>query len=54
KVVNLLGEEVYNEEVVDLEGQHRTMLDMNTMPKGVYFLEITTLNGSTNQKIVLQ
>ncbi|MBL6872405.1 MAG: T9SS type A sorting domain-containing protein, partial [Flavobacteriales bacterium] len=54
KVVNLLGEEVYNEEVVDLEGQHRTMVDMNTMPKGVYFLEITTLNGSINQKIVLQ
>jgi hypothetical protein len=53
-VVNLLGEEIYTEELVDFEGYHQTVVDMNDKPKGVYFLEITTLNGSINQKIVLQ
>ncbi len=54
QVVNLLGEVVYTEELVDFEGYHQTLVDMNGKPKGVYFLEITTLNGSINQKIVLQ
>jgi hypothetical protein len=54
QVVNLLGEEIYTEELVDFEGYHQTVVDMNDKPKGVYFLEITTLNGSINQKIVLQ
>jgi hypothetical protein len=54
KVVNLLGEEVYTEELVDFEGYHQTFVDMNGKPKGVYFLEITTPNGNINQKIVLQ
>jgi hypothetical protein len=53
-VVNLLGEEIYTEELVDFEGYHQTLVDMNGKPKGVYFLEITTLNGSINQKVVLQ
>ncbi|MGC6470715.1 MAG: hypothetical protein ACON4E_05545 [Flavobacteriales bacterium] len=30
------------------------MIDMNTQPKGVYFLEITTSTGGINKKIVLQ
>jgi hypothetical protein len=54
QVVNLLGEEIYTEELVDFEGYHQTVVDMNDKPKGVYFLEITTLNGRINQKIVLQ
>jgi hypothetical protein len=54
QVVNLLGEEVYTEELVDFEGQHQTAVNMNGKPKGVYFLEITTLKGSVNKKIVLQ
>ena len=54
QVVNLLGEVVYTEELVDFEGYHQTLVDMNGKPKGVYFLEITTLKGSVNKKIVLQ
>jgi hypothetical protein len=53
-VVNLLGEEIYTEELVDFEGRYQTLVDMNGKPKGVYFLEITTLKGSINKKIVLQ
>jgi hypothetical protein len=54
KVVNVIGEELYSEELVNFAGQHQTVIDMNATPKGVYFLEITTLNGSVNKKIVLQ
>jgi hypothetical protein len=53
-VVNLLGEEIYTEELIEFVGQYTKVIDMNTQPKGVYFLEITTLNGRINQKIVLQ
>jgi len=54
KVVNMIGEEIYNEELVDFVGQYTKVIDMNTQPKGVYFLEITTSTGGINKKIVLQ
>jgi hypothetical protein len=54
QVVNLLGEEIYTEELIEFVGQYTKVIDMNTQPKGVYFLEITTLKGSVNKKIVLQ
>ena len=54
KVVNMIGEEIYTEELTDFVGQYSKVVDMNTQPKGVYFLEITTNNGAINQKIVLQ
>ncbi|MDA8963482.1 T9SS type A sorting domain-containing protein, partial [bacterium] len=54
KVVNMIGEEIYNEELIDFVGQYTKVIDMNTQPKGVYFLEITTSTGGINKKIVLQ
>jgi len=38
----------------NFEGYYQSAIDMNAQPKGVYFLEITTENGSLNTKIVLQ
>jgi hypothetical protein len=54
KVVNMIGEEIYNEELIEFVGQYTKVIDMNTQPKGVYFLEITTSTGGINKKIVLQ
>ena len=54
KVVNMIGEEIYSEELTEFVGQFTKVVDMNTQPKGVYFLEITTNNGGINKKIVLQ
>jgi len=54
QVVNLLGEEIYTEELIEFVGQYTKVIDMNTQPKGVYFLEITTSTGGINKKIVLQ
>jgi hypothetical protein len=53
KVVNMIGEAIYTEELTDFVGQCTKVVDMNTQPKGVYFLEITTNNGAIQQKIVL-
>ena len=54
KVVNMIGEEIFTEELTEFVGQYTKVIDMNTQPKGVYFLEITTSIGGINKKIVLQ
>ena len=54
KVVNMIGEEIYSEELTDFVGQFTKVVDMNTQPKGVYFLEITTNNGGVNHKVIVQ
>jgi hypothetical protein len=54
KVVNMIGEEVYTENLEEFVGQYTKSIDLNTQPKGVYFLEITTDKGGINKKIVLQ
>ena len=54
KVVNVIGEVVYTENLEEFTGQYTNIVDMNTQPKGVYFLEITTNTGGINKKIVLQ
>ena len=54
KVVNMIGEEIFTEELTEYVGQYTQVIDMNTQPKGIYFLEITTSTGGINKKIVLQ
>jgi hypothetical protein len=50
----MIGKEVFAEELTEFIGQYTQVIDMNTQPKGVYFLEIITPNGGINKKIVLQ
>jgi hypothetical protein len=54
KVVNMIGEEVFTEELTEFVGQYTQVIDMNTQPKSVYFLEIMTEYGRINKKIILQ
>jgi len=54
KVVNMIGEEIFTEELTKFVGQYMQVIDMNTQPKGVYFLKITTSTGGINKKVVLQ
>ena len=54
KLVNTIGKEVFTEELAEFVGQYTQVIDMNTQPKGVYFLEILTSKGGINKKIVLQ
>jgi hypothetical protein len=54
KVVNMIGEEVFTEELTEFVGQYTQVIDMNTQPKSVYLLEIMTEYGRINKKIILQ
>ncbi|MDB2368941.1 fibronectin type III domain-containing protein, partial [Flavobacteriales bacterium] len=54
KVVNMTGEEIFTEELTEFVGQYTQVIDMNTQPKGIYFLEITTSKGGINKKVALQ
>ena len=54
KVVNMIGEAMYTEELTDFVGQYSKVVDMNTQPKGVYFLEITTNNGTVMNMLAVQ
>jgi hypothetical protein len=54
KVVNVIGEEIFNEELFDFNGSYSYELKMTDKPKGVYFLEISSDKGNVNSKMVLQ
>lgn len=52
-VYNLIGENVYNEQLYAMPGSSR-QVNLNELPDGVYLMEVRTENNSTTQKIILQ
>ena len=54
RIVNIIGEVVYNEELQQFVGEYTKSIDLSTYTKGVYFLEITTNIGVVNRKLILQ
>ena len=54
RVINLVGEVVYTENLEQFVGEYTKLIDLATYTKGVYFLEITTNNGVVNKKLILQ
>jgi len=54
KVVNMIGEEIFIEELTEFTGQYTNEIDMDAHSKGVYFLEIINSKNSLNKKIILQ
>ena len=54
RVINVVGEVVYTENLEQFVGEYTKSLDLATYTKGVYFLEITTNNGIINKKLMLQ
>lgn len=52
KVVNILGQEVYNENV-DLNGETKKQIDLSTSANGVYFIIVANDFGSSSCKVVL-
>ena len=52
--INVIGEVVYTENLVEFVGEYTKQVDLATYTKGVYFLEITTDNGVINKKLILQ
>ena len=54
KVINIVGEVVYTENLQQFVGEYTKSIDLVSYTKGVYFLEITTNNGIVNKKLILQ
>jgi hypothetical protein len=54
RVLNVVGEVVYTENLDKFVGEYTKQVDLSTYTKGVYFLEITTENGVINKKLILQ
>jgi hypothetical protein len=54
RVINVVGEVVYTEDLQQFVGEYTKSIDLATYTKGVYFLEITTNNGVVNKKLILQ
>ena len=54
RVVNVIGEEIFKQELIDFDGTYTHELDMSKKSKGVYFLEISSEKGTVNSKMVLQ
>jgi Leucine-rich repeat (LRR) protein len=54
RVVSVIGKELFKETLVEFNGTYSKELDLSYMPKGVYFLELSSEKGSMNSKIVLQ
>ena len=50
RVMNVVGEVVYTENLEEFVGEYTKKIDLATYTKGVYFLEITTNNGVVNKK----
>jgi hypothetical protein len=54
KVVNLIGETLWNESLGEFVGEYTKKISLEGYPKAVYFLEIETDSGIINKKLILQ
>ena len=54
RIRNIVGEEIYTEELNQFDGTYTKAISLENYPKAVYFLEINTTEGTINKKIVLQ
>ena len=54
KVINLVGELIYSQNIINFEGIYNQNINLKENKKGIYFLEITTKNGIIKKKLVLQ
>ena len=54
RVINVVGEVVYTENLMNFTGEFTKEIDLRRSTKGIYFLEITTESGVINKKMILQ
>ena len=54
RILNIIGEEVYKEDLQQFIGEYTKQIDLKENPKAIYFLEIETEDGVINKKMILQ
>ena len=54
RIRNIVGEEIYTEELKEFDGPYTKAISLKNYPKAVYFLEINTTEGAINKIIALQ
>ena len=54
RIRNIVGEDIYIEELKQHNGTYTKAISLNNYPKAVYFLEINTTQGIINKKLILQ
>jgi len=54
RVVNLVGEIIFVENLIDFEGEYSHSFNLSEYSKGIYLLELDTDNGIINKKLILQ
>ena len=54
RVINVVGEVIYTENLMNFTGEYTKEIDLRRSTKGIYFLEITTEDGVINKKMILQ
>ena len=54
RLVNLVGEIIFTENLVDFEGEYTHSFNLEQYSKGIYLLELDTDNGIINKKLILQ
>jgi hypothetical protein len=54
RIVNIIGEEVFIENLEQFVGEYTKQIDLSNNAKGIYFLEVETIDGIINKKLILQ
>ena len=54
RILNVIGEEVYKEDLQQFIGEYTKQIDLKENPKAIYFLEIETEKGIINKRLILQ
>ena len=54
RIRNIVGEEIYTEELNQFDGTYTKAISLENYSKAVYFLEINTTEGTINKKLILQ
>jgi len=54
KVLDILGNEVYNETVMDFQGEYDSQIDLKGKSKGIYILQISQNKKTIARKIVIE
>ena len=54
RILNVIGEVVYVENLSDFIGEYTKKINLSKFEKSIYFLEIETIDGVINKKLILQ